>query len=120
RGEMNMAMISATASRFPLLLGLAFAVPRAPAQTAAPIRWSTVGNSITYGYGLTDPSTQSYPAKLGALLGPAYLIENEGVSATTMLKKGDYTYWKNGRLPQTFAFHPDIVTVKLGTNDSKP
>jgi lysophospholipase L1-like esterase len=117
---MNMPMSNATALRYPLILGLAFAASRAPAQTTAPIRWSTVGNSITYGYGLSNPATQSYPAKLGTLLGPAYLIENEGVSATTMLKKGDYTYWKNGRLPQTFAFHPDIVTVKLGTNDSKP
>ncbi|MBW8887588.1 MAG: hypothetical protein JF616_07505 [Fibrobacteres bacterium] len=115
-----MPMSNATALRYPLILGLAFAASRAPAQTTAPIRWSTVGNSITYGYGLSNPATQSYPAKLGTLLGPAYLIENEGVSATTMLKKGDYTYWKNGRLPQTFAFHPDIVTVKLGTNDSKP
>lgn len=84
----------------------------ASGQVAAPIRWSTVGNSITEGSG--------YPAKLQTLLGPAYKIENEGVSATTMLKKGNYTYWANGKLPQTFAFKPDIVTVKLGTNDSKP
>jgi lysophospholipase L1-like esterase len=101
-------------------LAIALAASSARAQTAAPIRWSTIGNSITAGYGLSNPSTQSYPVKLGALLGPAYQIENEGVSATTMLKKGDFTYWKNGRLPQTFAFKPDIVTIKLGTNDSKP
>jgi lysophospholipase L1-like esterase len=108
------------AFRFLLLLGLAFAVPRIPAQTAAPIRWATVGNSITVGYGLTNPATQAYPVRLGALLGPAYQIENEGISGTTMLKNSNFTYWKNGRLPQTFAFKPDIVTIKLGTNDSKP
>lgn len=115
-----MRRFHASAFRYPLMLAMAFAVPRAPAQTAAPIRWSTIGNSITAGYGLSNPATQSYPVKLGALLGPAYQIENEGVSATTLLKKGNYTYWQNGRLPQTFAFHPDIVTIKLGTNDSKP
>jgi lysophospholipase L1-like esterase len=98
----------------------AFAAPVALAQKAVPIRWAAIGNSITYGYGLDNPSTQSYPAKLGALLGPAYQMENEGVSATTLLKKGNYTYWANGRLPQTFAFKPDIVSIKLGTNDSKP
>ena len=86
------------------------AAPRA--QTAALIRWAAVGNSITQGSG--------YPEKLQTLLGPAYRVENEGVSATTMLKKGNYTYWANGRLPQTFAFKPDIVSIKLGTNDSKP
>jgi lysophospholipase L1-like esterase len=101
-------------------LAFALAAPAARAQMAVPIRWATVGNSITYGYGLANPAIQSYPAKLGALLGPAYQIENEGVSATTMLKKGNFTYWANGRLPQTFAFKPDIVSIKLGTNDSKP
>jgi lysophospholipase L1-like esterase len=104
----------------PLALGLALSSTSLHAQKASPIRWSTIGNSITYGYGLSDPNTQSYPVKLGRLLGPAYQIENEGVSATTLLKNGNYTYWKNGRLPQTFAFKPDIVTIKLGTNDSKP
>lgn len=94
-----------------LLLALALAA-QASAQTAVPIRWATVGNSITAGSG--------YPAKLGTLLGPAYQIENEGVSTTTMLKNSNYPYWQYGRLPQTFAFKPDIVSIKLGTNDSKP
>jgi acyl-CoA thioesterase I len=93
-------------------LALALAAASARAQTAAPIKWAAVGNSITEGSG--------YPAKLQTLLGPAYKVENEGVSATTMLKKGNYTYWANGKLPQTFAFKPDIVSIKLGTNDSKP
>ena len=98
-----------------ILIPIAGALALAPdirAQAAVPIRWAAVGNSITQGSG--------YPAKLGTLLGPAYQVENEGVSATTMLKNGNYTYWKNGRLPQTFAFKPDIVSIKLGTNDSKP
>jgi lysophospholipase L1-like esterase len=96
----------------PILAALALAASAARAQTAAPIRWATVGNSITQGSG--------YPEKLQALLGPAYKVENEGVSATTMLKKSNFSYWTNGKLPQTFAFKPDIVSVKLGTNDSKP
>lgn len=81
-------------------------------QPAVPIRWSTIGNSITEGSG--------YPAKLQSRLGPAYKVENEGVSATTLLKKSNFSYWTNGKFAQTFAFKPDIVTIKLGTNDSKP
>ncbi|HLP39895.1 MAG TPA: GDSL-type esterase/lipase family protein, partial [Fibrobacteria bacterium] len=93
-------------------LGLLAGVSDAGAQVPRRIRWAALGNSITQGSG--------YPDKLQALLGPAFLVENEGVSATTMLKKSNYSYWTNGRFAQTFAFKPDIVSVKLGTNDSKP
>lgn len=80
-----------------------------------------VGNSITYGYGLNDPSSQSYPGKLQKLLGTSnYNVQNYGVSATTLSKNGDNPYWRNGKLPQVFAFQPDIITIKLGTNDTKP
>ncbi len=82
----------------------------APAQT----KIACIGNSITAGYGST-----SYTVRLQSLLGNTYLVENDGVSGTTLLKKGDNPYWKNGRLPQLFKFKPDIVTIKLGTNDTK-
>jgi acyl-CoA thioesterase I len=82
------------------------------AQPAVPIRWAAIGASITAGSG--------YPAKLQALLGPAFQVENEGVSGCTMLKQGDFPYWTKGRLPQTFAFKPDIVSIDLGGNDAKP
>jgi acyl-CoA thioesterase I len=77
----------------------------------AQIRFACIGNSITAG---------SYPSMLQTKLGNGYLVENDGVSGTTMLKLGDSPYWTNGRLPQVFAFQPDIVTIKLGTNDTKP
>jgi alpha-L-fucosidase 2 len=80
-----------------------------------------IGNSITYGYGLSNPSSQSYPGKLQKLLGTSnFNVQNYGVSATTLSKKGDNPYWRNGQLPQVFAFQPDIITIKLGTNDTKP
>ena len=53
--------------------------------TAAPceaqIRVACVGDSITAGYGLSDPGTQSYPAQLQALLGSGYSVGNFGVSS---------------------------------------
>jgi lysophospholipase L1-like esterase len=80
-----------------------------------------VGNSITYGYGLSSASTQSYPARLQALLGTSgYTVQNDGVNSATMTKKGDTPYWTKGKLPQVFSLQPDIVTIKLGTNDTKP
>ncbi|MDB5104891.1 MAG: axeA1 5 [Fibrobacteres bacterium] len=85
------------------------------AHGAAPIRWACIGNSITQG-----SNGPSYVTRLSALLGEGYLLENDGVSGNTLLKKGDNPYWKNGRLPNVFAFRPDIISIKLGTNDSKP
>jgi lysophospholipase L1-like esterase len=79
-------------------------------QAAEPIRVACIGNSITEG---------GYPQKLAALLGPSYKVENDGVSATTLLKRGDFPYWTRGKLANVFAFKPHIVTIKLGTNDTK-
>lgn len=81
---------------------------------AAPVKWACIGNSITQG-----SNGPSYVTKLAALLGPGYALENDGVSGTTLLKKGDNPYWKNGKLANVFALQPDIVSIKLGTNDSK-
>lgn len=76
-----------------------------------------VGNSITYGYGLS--SSQAYPSVLQNLLGTDYIVGNFGVSARTLLKKGDRPYWNEPAYQQALAFNPDIVIIMLGTNDSK-
>lgn len=97
----------------------ALACAYAAAQPSGkPLKWACIGNSITQGY--TVSATDAYPAKLAKLLGPGFSIENDGVSGTTLLKAGDSPYWTKGRLANVFAFKPDIVTIKLGTNDSKP
>jgi lysophospholipase L1-like esterase/dienelactone hydrolase len=48
-----------------------------------------------------------------------YTVQNDGVGGTTMLKNGNSPYWKNGKLAQVFTFKPNIVTIALGTNDTK-
>lgn len=84
------------------------------------IKVACVGNSITAGYGLQNPGDDSYPAVLGRLLGKGYEVRNFGVSATTLLLKGDYPYMLRPSYQEALQFEPDIVTIKLGTNDSKP
>jgi lysophospholipase L1-like esterase len=37
-----------------------------------------------------------------------------------MLNKGDFPYMKEKAWQDALAFKPDIVVIKLGTNDSKP
>jgi acyl-CoA thioesterase I len=80
---------------------------------AQQIKVSCIGNSIT--------SNSTYVTTLQKLLGAtAYKVENDGVSGTTLLKKGDHPYWVEGKFKQVFTLQPNIVTIKLGTNDTKP
>lgn len=79
-----------------------------------------VGNSITAGYGLENPVTESYPAQLHNILNDSsWHIHNFGVSARTMLKHGDLPYWNEPQYTQALELNPNIVIIKLGTNDSK-
>ena len=109
------------------LLLIVPAVARHKHKTQAPdtIRVACVGNSITEGYGLKNKSEESYPARLQELLGDGYKVMNFGLSGHTLLTKTDRPYInppkkvKKHRFHEALASDPDIVTIKLGTNDSK-
>lgn len=83
-----------------------------------PIKVACVGNSITQGPGREHPD--SYPSQMQAILGRDYEVKNFGVSGRTLLKKGDFPYWNEPQYQELKAFSPDILIIKLGTNDSKP
>src|SRR5688572_13260471 len=83
-----------------------------------PIRVACVGDSITYGYGIKDRERDSYPAQLGALLGSKWDVRNFGVNGATALKKGTRPYSGLQAYQDALAFEPDIVVIKLGTNDT--
>jgi lysophospholipase L1-like esterase len=83
------------------------------------IRIACVGNSITDGNAMASKS-DSYPMALGRYLGAGYNVINCGKSGTTMLKNGDYSYWNEQLFDDAINFNPNIVTIMLGTNDSKP
>lgn len=84
------------------------------------IRVACIGNSITYGYQISGREENSYPAQLGRLLGDKYEVENFGVSARTLMSKGDMPYIKEKAYRNALDFKPQIVVIKLGTNDTKP
>lgn len=85
-----------------------------------PVRIACVGNSITFGLGVHNPFQSSYPGVLQQLLGDGYDVRNYGVSCCTLLNKGEYPYMKSQAYRDALNFQPNIVTIKLGTNDSKP
>ncbi|MDF7799619.1 SGNH/GDSL hydrolase family protein [Pontiellaceae bacterium B1224] len=92
----------------------------ATADAEDPVRVACVGDSITFGARIEDRETNSYPAQLGQLLGEGYEVKNFGQNGATLLKKGNNPYWKKPPFKPSHAFNPDIVIIKLGTNDSKP
>ena len=84
------------------------------------IRVACIGNSITDGFGIDMATQYGYPAQLQKKLGNGYWVKNFGVSSRTMLNKGDFPYMNEMAWRDALAFKPDIVLIKLGTNDSKP
>ena len=91
---------------------------QSPKQDA--IRVACIGSSITDGHGIDLATVNGYPAQLQKLLGDGYWVKNFGVSARTMLNKGDNPYMNEMAWRDALAFKPDVVIIKLGTNDSKP
>jgi acyl-CoA thioesterase I len=96
---------------FMFLLLISIAFPQSKIKIAC------VGNSITQGPGRENPD--SYPLQLQEILGETYDVKNFGVSGRTLLKKGDYPYWDEPQFEEVKQFKPDILIIKLGTNDSK-
>ncbi|GHT46619.1 hypothetical protein FACS189440_05030 [Bacteroidia bacterium] len=88
-------------------------------QLSAQTKITFVGASITEGARIQNPKENSYPGQLQSLLGPNYQVNNFGVSGTTMLKKGNYPYWKTGAYQEALKSNPDIVFIDLGGNDAK-
>lgn len=84
------------------------------------IKVACVGNSITYGTGLADPSTQSYPAQLQKLLGETYEVGNFGKPGATLLIKGHRPYIEQEEYKKALNFAGDIVVIHLGVNDTDP
>lgn len=83
-------------------------------------RVACIGNSITDGHGIDLSDVNGYPAQLQKILGNGYAVGNFGVSGRTMLNNGNRPYMKEKAWAEAKAFNPDIVVIKLGTNDSKP
>ncbi|GHU68571.1 hypothetical protein FACS189413_05780 [Bacteroidia bacterium] len=80
-----------------------------------PLKVACVGNSITEGW--------VYPAHLQNLFGTDnYIVRNYGASGHTLSKNSDASYWRNEntKYVEALMWHPDIIIIKLGTNDTKP
>jgi acyl-CoA thioesterase-1 len=101
---------------FRAVLGLfaALAWARGLAAEAAPERTLLFfGDSLTAGYGLADPGTQSYPAQVQRKIdaaGLAWHVVNAGLS-------GETSAGGLRRIDWVLNQHADVVVLELGAND---
>ena len=107
-------------ARFCLPLLCALSIAGVLPANAQVLKVACIGDSITEGAGVDNPTVNAYPIVLGRLLGTNYQTRNFGVSGRTLLRKGDFPYWNEAAFRNATNYAPNIVTIKLGTNDSKP
>jgi len=102
------------------LLGLSSCVDKDRGrEQLAILKIVCLGDSITYGHKLADPSHESYPARLRQLAHGSWDVLNLGVNGATVLKKGDIPITTQKAYQRVIRSEPDVVVVILGTNDTK-
>lgn len=90
------------------------------AEINAPIRVACVGDSITAGVYISNPSIESYPAQLRRMLGEKWEVQNCGASGSTLMNLDTSAYQKSGQFRSACEYKPDVIVIMLGTNDTKP
>ncbi len=86
-----------------------------PTAAGSETRVACVGDSLTLGD--PGPLAQSYPSRLGGLLGSNYQVQNDGYFGATLLKSGTPSYWGSPPFMDAQNDLPHIVVICLGTND---
>jgi acetyl esterase/lipase len=103
-----------------ILVFFCFFITITSIYAADALKIACVGNSITQGDWLANPATQGYVALLQKMLGNNYRVMNYGLSGRTMLTTAQQPYSKEGKFRDLFTDKPDIITIMLGTNESRP
>lgn len=84
------------------------------------IKVACVGDSITYGHGISDWKKNNYPAVLQELLGEDYHVANFGSSGACVNPDGDQPYVSRDIYKEALEYDADIIIFMMGTNDAKP
>ena len=84
------------------------------------IKVACVGDSITYGHGISNWPKNHYPARLAELLGEGYHVQSFGVSGRAVQDDSDQPYRGVEQYSRSLAYDCDILVFMMGTNDSKP
>lgn len=83
------------------------------------IKVATVGDSLTYGYGLENRERDAYPSILAEKLGHHYQVSNFGLSGRSLQSTSDYPYLQEKNTQLSLESEADIVIIMIGSNDSR-
>ncbi len=78
-----------------------------------------VGDSITWGFTILRRSKYSYPSVLQSLLEDKAEVGNFGLNDATASLDSEMPYARRSTFKKALDFHPDMVLMMLGSNDSK-
>lgn len=84
------------------------------------IKVACIGDSVTYGTGIEDRDSRSYPSQLQQMLGDGYEVGNFGRPGATLLRKGHRPYMQQPEFEAAMEFAGDIAVIHLGLNDTDP
>ena len=84
------------------------------------IKVACIGDSITYGHGISNWPENNYPAVLQRLLGDGYHVRNFGVSGRAVQDNSDQPYRAVSQHEDSLAYDADIIVFMMGSNDTKP
>ena len=87
---------------------------------AGQIRVACIGDSITYGHGISNWPVNNYPALLQQMLGEGYHVQNFGVSGRAVQDNSDQPYRGVQQYQDSLAYDADIIVFMMGSNDTKP
>lgn len=87
---------------------------------AQKVKVACIGDSVTFGFGISPRDSLSYPAQLQRMLGNEYLVKNFGKNGATLLRNGHNPYLKSEEFENVLEFVPDIALIHLGLNDTDP
>ncbi|MDO4459214.1 MAG: GDSL-type esterase/lipase family protein [Clostridia bacterium] len=78
-----------------------------------------IGDSITEGYGLANPDTESYPAILQEIAGDDTAVYNFGLSGRCVMTDGMAPYTSERYYTQSLELGADMYIIMLGSNDAR-
>lgn len=84
------------------------------------IKVACIGDSITYGHGISNWPKNNYPTVLQNLLGDGYHVNNFGVSSYAVQDTADRPYMTLAHYQESLAYDADYVVFMMGSNDAKP
>ena len=84
------------------------------------IKVACIGDSITYGHGISNWPKNNYPTLLQGLLGEKYHVQSFGVSGRAVQDNSDQPYRALPHYQESLSYDADIIVFMMGSNDTKP